>query len=164
MPREQAPSRRAPPPRSGTPAISWRELEEQKKELIAQMAEAEAMEVPRMHTTHTHRHTHARDVATPRVQAALEGGAVQESTATAARARLRRRVEAVEAKHKALDPKLGELERSLQAEQAAETAEAAPLRVQVCSPHLLATVGTLTTLARSHTDDPAARAACARAP
>ena len=41
-----------------------------------------------------------------RVQVALEGGAVQESTATAARARLRHRIAAVEAKHAALEPKV----------------------------------------------------------
>ena len=44
-------------------------------------------------------------LAALRVQVALEGGAVQESTATAARARLRHRIAAVEAKHAALEPK-----------------------------------------------------------
>ena len=106
-PRAQAPLRRPPPPRSGTAAISWRELIELKEELIAQMAEAEAMEV------------------------ALEGGAVHESTATAARARLRQRIAAVEAKHAALEPKLRELERGLQEERAAEKAETAPLSAQL---------------------------------
>ena len=45
----QAPLRRAPPPRSGTAAISWRELVELKEELIAQMGEAEAMEATCMY-------------------------------------------------------------------------------------------------------------------
>jgi len=104
-PRAQAPPRRAAPPR--TAAISWRELLELKEELIAQMGEAEAMEV------------------------ALEGGAVQESTATAARARLRHRIVDVEAKHAALESKVSELERGLQEERAAEKAEAAPLSAQL---------------------------------